>query len=105
MGRDALRLRHAQAGRGRERGRAHRILPRAPRPLQGTEDRRLRTIAQDLDRKDPEIRAAGAGKDARLSTRTDGLDIRILTVLVYPGASTEWRSSPSWTARPPVRAG
>ncbi len=35
MGRDALRLRGTEARRGGDRRRAHRLVPRPPRPLQG----------------------------------------------------------------------
>ena len=53
-------------GRDGDAGRDHRLLPRAPRALQGAEDRRVRAAAQDLDRKDPEIRAPRAGEGAGL---------------------------------------
>ena len=61
MGRDALRLRAAQAGRERDRRRDHRVLPRSARAFQGAEDRGVRPAADDGDRQDPEIHAAGAG--------------------------------------------
>ena len=44
------------------RGRDHRALPRAPRALQGAEARDLRRAAEDLDRQDPEVRAAREGE-------------------------------------------
>ena len=54
------------AARGQRRGH-HRLVPRAPRALQGAEDGRVRTAAQDLHRQDPEIRAAG--KNQRIFDR------------------------------------
>ena len=63
LGRDALRLRHAEARcRRGSAGRHHRLLPRQPGALQGAEARRVRPAAEDLDRQDPEIRAARAGE-------------------------------------------
>ena len=38
----------------------HRLVPRAPGPLQGAEPGGVRAAAQDLDRQDPEVRAARA---------------------------------------------
>src|SRR3546814_5808525 len=64
MGRDPLRLRRAEARPAGRRGRAHRLLPRAPRRLQGAEESGLRPAAQDLHRQDPEVRPARAGEDA-----------------------------------------
>src|SRR5258708_11471041 len=61
MGRDALRLHHAEARCRRGRGfRHHRLVPRQSGAFQGAEERRLRTPAENLDRQDPEIRAARA---------------------------------------------
>ena len=63
MGRDALRLRHAEARcRRRGRRRHHRLVPRQSRALQGAAPCRLRAAAENLDRQDPEIRAARAGE-------------------------------------------
>jgi hypothetical protein len=42
------------------------LLPPAPSPLQGAADRAIRAHTEDLDRQDPEIRAARAGKRERL---------------------------------------
>ena len=61
MGRDALRLRSAQAGGGGERGRDHRLLPRSAGAFQGAEIGRVRAAADHRHRQDPEIRAAWAG--------------------------------------------
>ena len=44
------------------RGRDHRTLPRASRPLQGAEARDLRRAAEDVDRQDPEVPAAREGQ-------------------------------------------
>ena len=60
-GETALRLRHPEGGSGSERGRDHRLLSREHGPLQGTQDRRLRRVTQDLDRQGPEVRPAGEG--------------------------------------------
>ena len=63
VGRDAMRVRHAQAGRsGRHRSRHHRVVPGAPRALQGAASGRLRAAAEDVDREDPEVRAARASE-------------------------------------------
>ncbi len=43
-----------------DRGRADRALPRRAGAVQGAEEGRLRRAAEDLDRQDPEIRAARA---------------------------------------------
>ena len=63
VGREPVRLRHAQGGRERERGRADRALPRDPRPLQVPEDRGVRRAPQDLDRQGPEEPAARARRE------------------------------------------
>ena len=63
MGRDALRVRHAQAGCARPTTAEDIIawcrehLAHFKAPAQG----RVRPAAQDLDRQDPEVRAARAG--------------------------------------------
>src|SRR6185436_3135259 len=44
-----------------------RVVPRAPRALQGAAHRRLRRAAEDLHGEDPEVRAAGAGARAGLA--------------------------------------
>ena len=63
MGRDALRVRHAEAGCGPGDGRGHhRLLPRQHGALQGAADGGVRPAAEDLDRQDPEIRAARQGQ-------------------------------------------
>ncbi len=56
------------AGRG-ERGGDHRLVPRAPRALQGAAHRRLRGASEDLDGQDPEIRPPGAGQGPRVGRR------------------------------------
>ncbi len=53
-------------GRRGRRRRHHRLLPPAHGPLQGAARRRVRAAAQDLDREDPEIRAARAGEGRRV---------------------------------------
>src|ERR1700756_3032735 len=59
MGRDAMCIPRAQArSRATERRRRHHFLPRTPCSLQGAENPGLRHLAQDLDRKDPEVFAA-----------------------------------------------
>ena len=70
MGRDPLRLRHPEGRRRRRRRRDHRLLPRAPGAFQGAAARHLRPVAEDLDRKDPEIRAARA-RQRQLVTRDE----------------------------------
>ena len=62
VGRDAVRVRRAEARRDRHRGRADRALPATPRALQGAEEGGVRRSAEDLDRQDPEIPAARAGE-------------------------------------------
>ena len=68
-------VRHAQRGRRGDPGGDHRVLPRAPRPLQVPRRGRVRAAAQDLHRQDPEVRAArprmgGPGRaDRRRVTR------------------------------------
>ena len=89
MGRDAVRLRRAQAGRERDRAGDHRLVPRQPRPLQMPAPRRVRRSAQDLDRQDPEIQAARAGEErigvlaplaVRASSRRPGGLVPVATV-------------------------
>ncbi len=59
LGRDAVRVRHAAAGRRRRRrGIDRRMVPRASRSLQGAAHGRVRPVAEDGDRQDPEVRAA-----------------------------------------------
>ncbi len=61
MGRGALRLRRAQGG-GRGHGRGtHRLRARAVGRVQDAQADRLRGVAEDLHRQDPEIRTAQAG--------------------------------------------
>ncbi len=62
VGRDALRLRRTEARRRGERGRVDRMVPDAAGAVQMPEERRLHGIAEDLDRQDPEVRAARAGE-------------------------------------------
>ena len=52
----------ARHGRGH-----HRVVPRAPRALQGAAGRRVRAAPEDLDREDPEIRPARAGEGGGLT--------------------------------------
>ena len=65
MGRDALRLRRAEARPQRHRGRADRLVPHAARPLQMPAPCRFRRDPQDLDRQGAEIRLARAGPRGR----------------------------------------
>ena len=53
--RSARRVRPAS-----RRNHRHRLLPRTPGPLQGAAGRYLRDAAEDLNRQNPEIRAARA---------------------------------------------
>ena len=63
MGRDALRVRHSQAGGGADHQRRHHcVVPGAPRALQGPAGRRVRAAPEDLDREDSEICPARAGE-------------------------------------------
>jgi fatty-acyl-CoA synthase len=63
LGRNRVRLRHLEARHKRsQRRRDHHLVPRQDRPFQDPEDDRLRPPAQDVNRKDPEIRASGTGK-------------------------------------------
>src|SRR5687768_8443253 len=62
MGRDAVRIRGTQARRQGLGRRADRVLPRADGEIQGAARHRLRRAAQDLDRQDPEVRAARKGE-------------------------------------------
>ena len=63
MGRDALRLRGAEARRQRHGRGDHRPLPRQPRLLQVPALRGVPRAADDLDRQGAEIRAARMGQD------------------------------------------
>jgi fatty-acyl-CoA synthase len=63
---EPLRVRDAEARAGGHRGGGDRVLPRAPRALQGAADRGLRPTPQDLHRQDPEIRTPHPSKGARL---------------------------------------
>ena len=72
MGRDALCLRHAEAGLGRHGRRHHRPLPRQPRLLQVPAPRRLPRPAHDLDRQGPEVRPAGMGEAGLARERAGG---------------------------------
>ena len=54
-----LREGASRHGRG-----ADRALPQRARPLQGAAHGRVRPLAQDLDRQDPEVRAARAGESS-----------------------------------------
>ena len=70
LGRDALRLRRAQGRRDGDHGRGHRgALQEAPGRLQGAARGGVRRAAQDLDRQDPEVRAAQAGRLGRRDRR------------------------------------
>jgi fatty-acyl-CoA synthase len=75
VGRDAVRLRGAQGGRERHRRGGDRVLPLAHGALQGTEVGRVRAVAEDLDRQDPEVPAARAGAEQggdRVSAMREG---------------------------------
>jgi acyl-CoA synthetase (AMP-forming)/AMP-acid ligase II len=56
------RLHRGQGRRRRHRRRHHRPLPRTPGALQGAQAHRVLRAAQDLDRQDPEVRAARDGQ-------------------------------------------
>src|SRR5437762_8955505 len=71
MGRDALRLRHIEAGCRRGFGRRHhRLVPRQSGALQSAGARRLWTIAENLDRQGAKIRAARTGEGDRIVSDT-----------------------------------
>ena len=62
MGRDALRLRRAQARRERDRRRHHRALQGEPRRLQGAAPCGVRRSAEDEHGEDPEVQTARDGE-------------------------------------------
>src|SRR5262249_28649718 len=63
LGRNPMRLYHAETGRGAGFGsRYHRVRPRPPRAFQSPENRGVRPTAQDLDRQGAKIRAARSGE-------------------------------------------
>ena len=62
MGRDAVRIRRTQGRCAADGAGDHRVLPGAHGAFQGAEDGDFRSAAQDLDRQDPEVRAARAGE-------------------------------------------
>ena len=67
LGRNALRFRDAQAGHGGQRGRHHRVLPRAHRTVQSAQDSGVRPAAEDVHREDAEIRTTRTGEGAGLT--------------------------------------
>ena len=70
VGRDAVRLRRAaRRGRGQRRG-PDCPLPPGACPLQGSENRRLRSLAQDVHRQGEEGRAQGAGEGIAGASRS-----------------------------------
>src|SRR5258708_9825875 len=89
MGRAAVRLRDLEAERGAcHRGGYHRLVPGQPGPFQGAARRGVRAVAQDLDRQDPEIRAARTGQGPGGGRVTgDGFDLTG-RVAVVTGASS-----------------
>src|SRR2546426_2558271 len=62
MGRDAVRLRRAQARRQGLGNGDHRVLPRPPGQVQGAAGGGLRRAAEDLHGQDPEVPAARESK-------------------------------------------
>src|SRR5262245_22754930 len=70
MGRDAVRLHRAQAGREGDAGGYHRLVPQDPRRLQMPALRGVRRTAADLDRENPEIQAARHGEDGVTAARS-----------------------------------
>ena len=62
VGRDAVRVHRAEARCQRDGGRTAGVLPRAHGALQGAEELRVPRAAEDLDREDPEVRAARSGE-------------------------------------------
>src|ERR1700739_1404526 len=62
MGRNALRLRRAQVRLERQRRRADRLVPHAPRRLQMPTLRGVRRNSENLDRQAAEIQAARRGE-------------------------------------------
>src|SRR5215472_5023412 len=88
MGRDALCFRDTEAERaGGNRGRHYRLLPRQPRAFQGAANGCVRPVAQDLDRQDPEIRAARAGEGGCVVTGLPDFSVEGRVALVT-GASS-----------------
>src|SRR5690348_16251720 len=63
MGRDAVRVCRAQAGREGDRGRVDRVVQEEFGRLQGAALRCVRRDSEDVDREDPEIQAARNGED------------------------------------------
>src|ERR1700751_6183143 len=63
------------------------MVPRDPRSFQGAADRGLRAVAENLDRKDPEIRAARARQGNRAVTGLPSFDLTGEVALVT-GASS-----------------
>src|SRR5437763_646056 len=55
-----MRVRRGQAQRNGVGKRFDRALPSASRTIQGTEESRVRRVAENVDRQDSEVRAAGA---------------------------------------------
>ena len=82
MGRDAVRLRRAQARRGCHHRRAGRLVPRASRRLQVPALRGLRRTAEDLDRQDAEIQAA---RDGEVGVKFAPLRVAALVLSTVPG--------------------
>ena len=77
VGRDPLRLRHAEGGAERHGGRAHRVLPRADGAVQGAAHGGPRDVAEDRDRQGPEI---------VLRQQAKGLGEPVLMACPRPGA-------------------
>ena len=61
-GETPVRLRRAQAGRERQQGRSHRLVPQESRQLQMPALRGVRRTAQDLHRQGAEVQAARDGE-------------------------------------------
>src|ERR687895_125802 len=71
MGRDAVRVRAAQARRERDRAGLHRLVPAEPGALQDPEKGGVRPRADDGHREDPEICAARTRESAlRMEEKT-----------------------------------
>src|ERR1022692_1791118 len=79
MGRGAESVRDAQAGRERDGGGDHRLLPREDRALQSAEDGGVRPAAEDLDRQGAEVQVARQGMG-----RTRETDQLMATTLLTP---------------------
>ena len=98
MGREPVRVRHAETRQRPRHARGHhRLLPSQHGALQGAEDYCFWATAQDFHGQDPEVRAAGAGPRAGCTQTCGGADRR-RDFCVFPLGGPLRRPGPS---RPP----